>query len=110
MLNSLATTIPVKLHYVMGHVGIQENEEADSAAKLGTELEVEGLPVSHFKGLVNKMLFQDWQDRWESMEGKHYRQTRHWFLSVDVSMSKKLMNLSRTRLGMMTQVFTGHIF
>lgn len=116
MLNSLANTIPVRLHYVKAHVGILRNEHADAAAKLGTEMEVEGpepfigLPVSRFKGIVNEMLLKKWQDRWESTEGIHYQQTRHWFPSIDVAMSKRLINLSRSRLGVLTQVFTGHNF
>lgn len=86
------------------------------AAKDGTLLEVEGpepfigLAGSFFKGLINQLCQDEWMSRWSSTDGSLYRQTRHWFPQLDPAMSKKLINLSRAKLGLLVQLFTGHNF
>lgn len=59
----------VKLHCFRAHTGIENNEEADMAAKRATEQKDEAhirLQECPIKSLMKKKMFEIWQVSWDS--------------------------------------------
>ena len=52
--------------WVPSHIGIKDNEKADSAAKSALELPRAkvGVPYNDFKHCINQYIFSTWQDDW----------------------------------------------
>jgi hypothetical protein len=111
-LNTLANSgKQVTLQWVRGHNNTAGNEYADSMAKTGATLQVDGpepfLPLSKAvcrKAAHNQLLYL-WNDKWQRVID--YRQTKICFPAPDNSQTKNLLRQTRKDLGPLVRHITG---
>ena len=109
-LNLLSKNTNVEIKWVRSHSNFDGNEYADLMAKLGTKnRENETFcppPISWAKQLIKQGSYNEWTQRW--YYSNSCRQTKIWFPTLHRAFSRLLINLTRTTLGLMTEMITGH--
>ena len=111
-LNQLGEYNEVRILWVPGHSGIQENEEADAMARDGSNLEpitpepVLGIPISTVKQSVGKWMLEALQEQWYRYDKG--RQAKLFLAEPNPSLTKKLMALSRSAMKKFIEFITGH--
>jgi len=105
----------VRLAWVKAHVGIQGNELADSAAKLGGKDEMGSniraylkMPQAELKMSLEVAIREAWTDRWKRDPG--YWMTKQFLTKPDKAAGKRACNLSKSSLSRLIQLITGHNF
>ena len=66
------------------------------------------LPDCEIKSLAKNLTLDKWKDRWDS--SADCRQTKIFFPEPNKKLSKELLNLNRTDLGLCIRHLTGHSF
>ena len=113
-LNKLSRNKHVCIRWIEGHEGYDGNELADKLAKGAAAQIVEGpapfLPFPHceIKSLAKNLTLEKWTARWIS--SADCRQTKIFFPEPNKKLSKELLNLNRTDLGLCIRHLTGHSF
>lgn len=100
--------IKVHLHWVPAHMNIYGNEEADKAAKFGTELEKESaekyVSLAFIKRNIKDNAMQEWLKNWQKVKSKdnHYSQFEkqpRWKASKLNWLKKNWSNMIQLKLG-----------
>ena len=108
-LSSLSNVIQIEIKWIMSHKGIIGNVIADRAAFAGTKLRV-STPTTQAKAAikqqVNDICYAEWNERWQTQA--NCRQTRLFLPTIDRGKSKKIMQLSKSHLGILVRYVTGH--
>ena len=113
-LNYLGSNATVTLKWIKGHAGYTGNELADMLAKQASEQVHEGpgpilpLPASAVKAATRQQTIEKWISRWDGMN--ECRQTKIFFPSPNIKLSKELLNQNRSDLGLCIRHLTGHSF
>lgn len=114
-LNSLSARNTVTLRWVKAHVGNEQNEVADSLAKMGTEPTVPGcdpsylVAPSHLKESFSSHLNNEWKHRWNT--SNTMRQAKIFIKGPDNSIFKShLAKQDRETTSRFIQLITGHAF
>lgn len=124
-LNALATSNTVVLTWIRAHVGNVGNEEADMAAKKGSEssrtytTQTGGRPthphdfptakaVLHARLRATSMV--DWHRQWTEYTRLFARQTFYFYKGPDPSKTTTLMTHTRSAIGRFARFLTGHAF
>ena len=96
-------------------LGIQGNELADSAAKLGGKDEMGSniraylkMPQAELKMSLEVAIREAWTDRWKRDPG--YWMTKQFLTKPDKAAGKRACNLSKSSLSRLIQLITGHNF
>ena len=105
----------VRLAWVKAHVGIQGNELADSAAKLGAKDEMGSNHKVHLrmtqaevKMSLEAAIRETWTQRWQRDPG--YWMTKQFLTKPDKAAGKRACQLSKSSLSRLIQLITGHNF
>ena len=113
-LNKLGLNRHVCIRWIKGHAGHYGNELADMLAKQASSQQSEGpepflpLPTCAVKALAKQFTLEKWAARWE--DSSICRQTKIFFPHPNSKISKGLLRLSRTDLGLCIRHLTGHSF
>lgn len=111
-LNAIGTNNRVSLEWIPGHEGVAGNEDADSQAKEGGKLKVEGpgpfapLPGPYIKNAIKRYSEEQHKIKWQSET--RFRQSKEAFGWPKVTTCKKLASLGRKALRGALQILTGH--
>ena len=109
-LNLLGNNCQVDIKWVKAHADHPGNEFADKEAKLGTtnvSNRVNVLPPDCWaKNLICTSIMKAWKLRW--FLDKECRQTKIWFPRPNMTKSNFSFNQSRTKLGLLVEMITGH--
>jgi ribonuclease HI len=105
----------VRLAWVKAHVGIQGNELADSAAKLGGKDEMGSnikayvkIPQAELKMNLEMTIREAWAQRWKRDPG--YWMTKQFLTKPDKAAGRRACHLSKSSLSRLIQLITGHNF
>jgi ribonuclease HI len=105
----------VRLAWVKAHVGLEGNELADSAAKLGgldemgTNRKVQLLrPLSSLKADISTAIRDEWGNRWLATD--KYRMTKQFLTRPNAGSGRRVLQLSKSSLSRLIQIVTGHNF
>ena len=85
------------------------NEKADEMAKKGITADTTTdvlPPLCHTKLATTEAALAEWQHDWTSYNGG--RQTKQFFPTLDKKKSSQLLTLSKTQLGRLTRLISGH--
>jgi ribonuclease HI len=108
-LNLLGLTNSISLHWVKAHVGTEGNEKADQLAKAGSHLPQISHelppPVKSLKLPLTALIYDKWEKEWHKC--KDCRQFKLWFSSVRHNRIPKILSLTRPKLSLLCQWFTG---
>ena len=113
-LNKLGSTKHVNIRWIEGHAGHYGNELADLLAKEASSQIQEGpepflpLPTCVVKSMARERTMARWTARWEA--STTCRQTKIFFPQPNRKISKDLLKLNRTDLGLCVRHLTGHSF
>ena len=113
-LNSLAEQNTVTLKKVAAHSSHLGNDRADFLAKEGakdTENPVPDQPLVSNQVIRNELrakVQEFWNQEW--MTRVDCRQTRHFFPTIDVKLSKQIISCGRRTMSALVQFLTGHNF
>ena len=98
--------------WIKAHIGHEGNEQADQAAKEGTEAYQSEiyLPKSwiNTKNIINNLMIAEWNERW--MNSTEYKHTKFFYPEVDTHRAKHLLKHSRSTVQLLTRAITGHNF
>ena len=107
--------VAVRLAWVKAHVGLEGNDPANSEAKQGGKDEMNinrrhYVPMSkaEAKGLLNSQIREQWKRKWQSYPG--YRMTKQFLSEPNKTVGLKAIKLSKSSLGRLIQLITGHNF
>ena len=91
----------VRLAWVKAHVGLEGNELADSAAKLGgsddmgtNERIILPIAKAHTKADIEQRIYKEWENQWT--ESGRYRMTKQFMSRPDKARGAQVMKLSKT--------------
>ena len=104
--NDLGRRNEINWSWIKAHVGHEGNEKADELAKLGIAKETKPAKPNKawVKGNLQKEMEKKWNKRWR--DSPDYQNTKLWFKNVNTNASKRLLNLPRVELGLLTQFIT----
>jgi AraC-like DNA-binding protein len=109
------TGATVRLAWVKAHVGLEGNELADSAAKLGGADEMginnrASLPraMAEVKTQLDRAIRSKWREQW-TLSPK-YRMTKQFITEPNIHRGNRVAHLSKSSLSRLIQVVTGHNF
>jgi ribonuclease HI len=107
--------VTVRLAWIKAHVGIEGNEMADSAAKLGGEdsmgtnrKEWVPIPPVLIRADVERAIRREWKARW--INNDKYKMTKQFLTEPNKRISNAVIKLSKTGLSRLIQLVTGHNF
>ena len=109
-LNEASFDKQINLAWVKAHANHSGNERADNLAKTGTTNILNKIEIPRPKSSAKKKL-QEWSIKNWNNEWKKYPvacRSKIWFPVIDRKKSEGLLKLSRTDLGLMIQLLTGH--
>jgi hypothetical protein len=113
-LDKLQEKLPVTLHWIRAHQGHLGNEEADRAAKKGTELrefEVEPVipvPRTWTKKKIAQFIHEEWTLKWRGLS--EARQMKIFWGEPDWKKSRALLNYDRVDYAEVFRWASGHSF
>jgi ribonuclease HI len=110
-----ADGITVRLAWIKAHCGLEGNELADSAAKLGGADEMGINPRVHIprsaaevKENLDKAIRNEWEKQWTS--SPKYRMTKQFITKPNKHRGSRVAELSKSSLSRLIQLITGHNF
>lgn len=111
-LNKLGAHNVVHIKWVPGHSGIEGNEIADKLAGIGSSVNLIGPePYCGLSKCVYKSTIKDWSKNktkyiWENTQ--ELRHSKEVIPFASENKTKKLLQLSRSQLKIITEIMTGH--
>ena len=112
LLNILSMNNDVTLNWIPGHSNQPGNERADMLAKRGTgRATMTPLPISEatIKQEIKNWMFNKHQEEWtDPYKQDHCRQTKMLLPEVNSIFWKQLNKYPRSKMNLITQVYTGH--
>jgi ribonuclease HI len=103
---------PLTIVWVPSHSGVPGNETADHLARLGSAKKFVGpepclgLDRHYFKKQTNQWLLREHVNHWQSLTS--CRDAKLYFVTPNVSVSKYLLNLDRSKLSSLVRALSGH--
>ena len=112
-LNWIAKNNVVEIRWVKAHVGHHHNEAADEYAKAGADRTDDPLPNDApapaegvQRGILRAKVEVAWENDWKNCQP--CRQTKHFFPTLDLRLSKQLLTGGRKFFSACVQIITGH--
>lgn len=111
-LNKLASSNTVRLSWIPGHSGLEGNEIADKLAGLGAKHNLigpepfTGIPWSTVRSNIGQWLNDAMVDHWNNTPGLVH--SKAFIGYIDSRRSRKILQLNRNDIRLITGFYTGH--